>query len=234
VILRKEGLVKRHNWTDEEKECLVIGYKHTRDSVIRFARLFGVTERALRSKLCRLGLVNSSRLWLPKQVAFLRENFDKLPTYKIAKVLGKTEGSVRHKAHRLNVSKFDRDGWFTLTEVCKIIGVTRNWLVKRLNNGFKFDIKPFDDKRELPWTGIIPYYISEESLRNFIRRYPDELQGRNVDMVMLVEILAGVKTEILSNREEDAEKEVKSEAEMVQGKGGTIRLGSSRYTEPPA
>ena len=35
-------------------------------------------------------------------------------------------------------------------------------------------------------------HIKRNALRRFIRTYPEELLGRNVDMVQLVEILAGI------------------------------------------
>lgn len=36
------------------------------------------------------------------------------------------------------------------------------------------------------------WHIEEKTIRDFLRRYPEELNARNVDMIMVVDILAGV------------------------------------------
>ena len=38
------------------------------------------------------------------------------------------------------------------------------------------------------------WHIAEKDLRAYIRRYPEELNGRNVDLIAIVEILAGILT----------------------------------------
>jgi len=35
-------------------------------------------------------------------------------------------------------------------------------------------------------------HIEEKALRDFLRRYPEELNARNVDLIMVVDILATV------------------------------------------
>jgi len=202
TVCKKGQLIRRYNWTEEEKDYIRIEYRYSRESVIKLSREFGVTPKAIRILLSRLGLVKHTRLWLPGEEAYLQGNFDKLPTVRIARILKRSEGAVRHKAHRLKILKFERDGWFTLGEVCKILGVCRNWLMRRLNNGLKFGIRPFDVNRTQ--ANNILYYISEKSLRDFIRRYPEELTGHNVDMVMLVDILAGIKVGNYEHCEEEA------------------------------
>lgn len=194
-IMRNGVLVRRHNWTEKEKEYIKVNYRHNKESVNQLMWKFGVTRRSLASILGKLGLTKSTKLWKPKQEAFLREYFDKIPTRRIARRLGKTEGAVRHKAQRFRLKKYERNGWFTLTEACGILGVTRDWLTKRLNNGFKFDIQPFDCERLPVNGGIHPCYISEKALCDFIRRYPEELAGHNIDIPVVVEILAGIKVD---------------------------------------
>lgn len=199
--------MRRHTWAKDDKDYIRSEYRHSRASVENIARKFGVTTKAIRMLISRMGLVKYLALWAPTQETFLRENYDKLPTAKIARMLRKTEGAVRHKSHRLNLSKFDRFEWFTLTEVCTILGVSRDWLNKRLNNGFKFDIRPFYLDRIPKQGSNAPWYISESSLCDFIRRYPEELQGHNVDMTVLVQILAGIKVGNYEHCEDEAERE---------------------------
>lgn len=192
----KGKIIKRHYWTAEEGEYLRTEYKYTRESFGRLTREFGVSDDALRKVLGRLGLVKYEKLWTRKEEKYLRENYDKLPTVTISRVLKRSGGAVSYKAHKLKLSKFERSGWFTFTEVRRIFGVSRNWLIRRINNGFTFDMQPFDSERVPAQGNNSPWYIPEESVRDFIRRYPEELVGHNVDFVMLVEILAGIKTDI--------------------------------------
>ena len=203
MVLERGRLIARHNWTEEEKDYIRTEYRYTRESFSRLTQAFGVTDEALKKLLGRLGLVKYNKLWTSREEVFLRENWNKMPTVTIARILKRSEGAVRFKVHKLKISKFERDGWFTLTEVRRIFGVSQHWLKRRLNNGFKFDMRPFDSERVPAQGNNAPWYISEKSLRDFIRRYPEELNGCNVDWPMIVEILAGVKVDIYEMREDN-------------------------------
>lgn len=192
-IFEKGQRVLRHNWTEEEKVYLRCEYRYTKHSFNILAREFGVTSNALRKILSRLGLVKYRKDWSKADLGFLCRNYTELPTVALARKLKRSEGAIRQKALKLKISKGDRVDWFTLNDVYQMLGVSQKWLMRRLRNGYKLVIRQFNPEVSLAKMGGSPYYISRASLRDFIRRYPEELNGRNVDFVMLVDILAGIK-----------------------------------------
>jgi len=193
-IFRKGQWVHTHNWTEEERDFLRREYKNTIESQKELALEMGVTVPSIRGQLARIGILRLCVWYSKEDQRFLEENYSKLPPEVIARRLHKSINSVTKKACRLGLSNRIRDGWFNLEDVSKILGVTTGWVKRRMDHGFELKIKPYHPDKQPKKGEFTPWYISEKSLRDFIRRYPEELQGRNVDMVMIVDILVGVKS----------------------------------------
>lgn len=194
-VFRQGQWVSIHSWTEEDDALLRREYRYTLQSLKDLAVKVGATKDSVRQRLTRLGLLKLTVLkWTPEEEKFLEENYSRLSPLVISRRLHKSANAVVGKAHRLRVTNKVRDGWFTLGEVAQILGVDPGWIMRRLNNGFKLQMEPHDPERYPRKGNHAAWHISEKSLRDFIRRYPEELTGRNVDFVMLVDILAGVKT----------------------------------------
>lgn len=193
-IFRFGKWINIHYWTEEDDLLLRKNYKHTTKSLRQLSTQLDVTENSVRQRLTRMGILRQAVLWTPSEIQFLEENYDKKPNATLARLLHKSVSSVTAKAHRLRTKKQSRSGWFTLTEVASIFGVDIGWIRRRLKSGqCTLDIAPFDSGR-IPQKGQYDsWMISEEALRDFIRTYPDELTGCNIDIVMIVDILAGIK-----------------------------------------
>jgi len=52
--------------------------------------------------------VNKGRKWTKEEELILRLYYDLLPASEVAKILGRTEWSVRHKARELGIAKKQR------------------------------------------------------------------------------------------------------------------------------
>ena len=194
-VFRRGQWLDIHTWTEEEDNRLRKGYRYTIQSLKDLGEEFGVSEHSVRGRLTRLGLLKLVNYkWTREEEEFLAENYDKLSAATIAKRLHKSQNAVVSKAYKLKVKCKVRDGWFSMAEAAGILGVDQSWIRRRVNNGFKFEMKPYDSEKPPQQRQYFPWYISERSLRDFIRRYPEELTGHNVDFVMLVDILAGVKS----------------------------------------
>lgn len=193
-IFRFGQWVNMHYWTEEEDMLLRQEYRHSIESLRTLGKRLGVTENSVRQRLTRLGILRQAVRWTPSELEFLEENYNKKSNKVLAKLLHKSVNSVVAKAHRLQVKKRNRDGWFTKTEVANILGVDAGWITRRLKNAqCNLEMQPFDTDK-LPKAGYYnSWKISEKSLRDFIRTYPEELTGCNVDFTMLVDILAGIK-----------------------------------------
>jgi len=99
--------------------------------------------------------------------------------------------SVVVMSKRLGCSRRVRDGWFTKREVCEILGVDHKWVQRRIDSGVIKATYHFPDRRPAK-IGYSCWHIEENDLRQFIRKYPQELTSRNVDLIMIVDILAGL------------------------------------------
>lgn len=169
-----------HTWTEDERDFLRVEYTGTIQSLKDLAKEMGLSDSSIRGQLSRMGLIKLEGRWSKEEQEFLEENFSKLSLTTLAGKLHRGVNAVAAKAYRLKVSRRVKEGFFTMRDVSRILGVDEKWIERRLRNGFKIDMYP--KKR-----------ISEKALRDFIRRYPEELTGHSVDFVMLVDILAGVK-----------------------------------------
>jgi len=129
------------------------------------------------------------RCWTTREVERLYELAETLSTPDIATKLDRSENSIKVKLRRLKVSRRVRSGWFTEQEVCEILGVDHKWVSSRGVRKTPFNAcHPPRKGKSTPWK------ILETDLRDFIRKCPEELVGRDLDIIMVVDILAGVKS----------------------------------------
>lgn len=193
-IFRFGQWVNIHYWTEEDDIFLRSQYRHTMESLRKLANSLDVTENAVRQRLTRLGILRQAVKWTKPELAFLERNYNKHSNKVLAAKLHKSQNSVVAKAHRLRIKKRNRVGWFTKTEVAAILGVDTGWITRRMKNGqCNLEMHPFDDEKPPQKSRYDSWKISEKALRDFICTYPEELTGCNVDFVMLVDILAGIK-----------------------------------------
>ena len=188
----KGGSAPKHRWTEDEKLIVRRDYAHTRKSAIEIAERMGVTEFAVKGQVSIMGLGNHDNRhpWTPKEDAKLRRLLRRWGPRTVAKKMHRSLNSVVLRSKRLNISRRQRDGWFTKTEVCEILGVDHKWVQARIDSGalkayYHYGTKPSKH-------GMSAWHIEEAALKDFIRRYPQELIARNLDIIMVVDILAGV------------------------------------------
>jgi len=109
----------------------------------------------------------------------------------MARKLHRSPGSITNRIKRLKISRRSRSGWFTKREVCEILGMDHHWVQARIDSGEL--IASYHNGHRPTKIGSSMWHISEHDLKHFICRFPEDLNGRNVDMVMIVDILAGVE-----------------------------------------
>lgn len=186
-----------HRWTEEELEIIRRDFRHSRQSCIelaeRISRMSGdrVTNFAVRGQVAKMGICKNGRKpWFPEEDEKLRELMGKYWPGLVAKKMKRSINSVVVRSKRLKISRSVRDSWFTKREACEILGVDHHWIQSRIDCGalkasWHGETKPCKN-------GGSCWHIGQEDLREFIRRYPQELVGRNLDIIMVVEILAGI------------------------------------------
>lgn len=181
-----------HEWTDEERDIIRRDYTHTRQSRRELAYRLNVTEFGVAGQIAIMGISkrDDRRRWTTEEEERLAELIHRYCPRRIAKIMNRSITSIVVKAGRLSISRRIRDGWFTKSEVCEIFGVDHHWIQRRIDSSaiiasYHFDHRPSKN-------GGSMWHIEAKDLKAFIRRYPDELTGRNVDLPMIVELLAGI------------------------------------------
>lgn len=182
----------KHCWTDEERDIIRRDYRQTHASRNEIARRLGVTENAVTGQIAKMGIAKRSdrHPWTPEEDEKLADFIHRYCPSTVAHKMGRGINSVVVRSKRLGHHRRVRDGWFIKLEVCEILGKDHKWLQKRIDSGqlkatWHTEVKP-QQKGGACW------HIDEGDLIAFIRRYPQDLTGRNVDLITIVDLLAGI------------------------------------------
>jgi len=203
---RKEVIMAKtnHRWTEEEREIVRRDYKQTTASTQEIGRYLSmltgetITEYAVKGQIAAMGIakVSDRKPWTAQQDRLLRDlAFGPYCPRRIAKMMNRTLNSVVVRMKRLGLYRRIRNGWYTKKEVCELFGVDHKWVQRRIDSG-ALKAAPYDpDSPGGPprQKGGTCWCILEEDLIDFIRRFPHELNARNVDLVHIVHLLAGLE-----------------------------------------
>jgi len=179
-------------WIDEEREIVRRDYAYTNASAQAIAGRLDRTMASVKGQVQRMGIAKRTdrRYWTPEQDERLAELITRYAPGKVAKLMGRGVNSVVIRSKRLAISRRVRDGWFTKKEVCEILGVDHKWLQRRIDGG---QLKAsWHNGRKPTNCGSACWHIEEKDLKELIRRYPQDLNARNLDLIVVVDILAGV------------------------------------------
>jgi len=181
---------KPHIWTDADDDIVRSNYCGTNKSALWIAQKIGCSLWSVKGRVYRLGLaLKRSPDWTEKELEKLAVLIHQYPVLSVARKLHRSPNAVRVKATQLKMGLRIRDGWYTKKEVCEILGLNHHRVQRLIDDG---KLKAaWHTEREPQKNGMAPWRIMEEDIRDFIRRYPEELLGRNVDIVQIVHILSG-------------------------------------------
>jgi len=181
-----------HKWTDEERDIIRRDYRHTRVSRQELAAWLGVTEFGVAGQIATMGIAKSDdrHPWTEKEKETLAELIPQYCPRRVARMMHRSLNSVVVMSKRIHASRRARTGWYTKSEVCAIVGHDHKWVQRRIDSGaikasYHYEQKPSQK-------GMSAWHIEEHDLVQFIRRYPQELVGCNIDIIAIVQLLAGV------------------------------------------
>ena len=193
-------MAKNHKWTDEERAIIRRDYKHTRKSRRQIADYLTqltndrITECGVAGQIAIMGIAKSTdrHPWSPEEEEKLRELMPTFNPRVVARKMHRSINSVVVKSKRLSVSRRSRNGWFTKKEIMEILGHDHKWVQRRIDSGaleatYHYDHRPTQK-------GGSAWHITEKALENFIKTYPEELVGCNIDIITIVDILSGVNS----------------------------------------
>ena len=181
-------------WQDEDRDIIRRGYRHNRESVERLMVQFGVSRQSILGQVAYMGLARKDlrKPWSDEEKERLREL---IPTYcprRVALKMHRSINSVVVMSKRLKVYRRHRNGWYTKREVMEICGVDHRVVQSWMDNG-SLPASPHYDDSKPGQKGGSAWHINEGDLAHFIRKYPEELHGRNMDIIQIVEILVGLE-----------------------------------------
>jgi len=188
---KKDGDAPNHKWTEVEDEYVRTHYKGNGKSVFEIAQFLRLKPGQIKSHIQFLGLSNHTghARWDPKDDELLRELAGKLSCSRIGKRLTpiRTATAVSLRLRRLNISRRVRDDWYTKTEAAEIFGVDHHRIQYFIDTGYlgasyHHDTKPCKG-------GMAMWHIDRDAMASFLQRHADELNGRNVDLIQIVQIL---------------------------------------------
>lgn len=175
-------------WNDDELNIVRLHYHGNISSIRCIIKLikdkFGVlrTYDAVRHKATQLGLTRrKGYVWTDEQVAKLEQMAGKYTANQIASKLKRTKSSVNHKLRDLGLSGYDKNDWYSMKDVCYILGVSDDTFLRWVKSR-KLKASYHGDNSNV-------FHVDLVDLKRFIIRYPLELTGRNVDMSQIVVIL---------------------------------------------
>ena len=182
-----------HRWPDDERLIVRRDYKGDAASAQAIADGLGISFYAVKAQVQKMGISFQDRhYWSRKEDEQLEELMTRHCPGRVAKLMHRSINSVVLRAKRLGISRRDRDGWYTKLDACELLGVDHKWLQLRIDCGA---LKAKAHNPDVPpqKCGGSVWEIREEDLIDYIRTYPQELIGRNVDIIGLVDILCTLK-----------------------------------------
>jgi len=187
------GSAIKHRWTEAEREIVRCDYSLTNISAQDIAERLGVTLWAVKGQVHFLGLCklrSGRKAWDDKQDDILRELLPRYTPNGVAERMGRSVNSIIVRSKRLGLSRRSRDDWYTKREVMEIFGVDHKRVQSFIDSGA---LKAsYHNGNKPQQRGMSMWHIERSDIYRFLRHYPEELNGRNVDLIQIVEILAGL------------------------------------------
>ena len=199
-LQKRRGLARKNNqhkasprqWTQDELDLIRSRFQQDKRSIKELAKTLQASPPQIAYQVNKMGIRKRTdrRPWTLEEDAMLRGLMPRKTPSKVAKLMSRSINSVTIRAKRLGLKGNDREGWYTLIEVSEILGRDPKWLLKRIENGsLKANRHHGQEKLQV---GRRDWHVEQKDLKDFIRKYPEELTGRNVDQIQIVEILAGI------------------------------------------
>lgn len=212
---------QNHKWTDEERAIIRRDFKHSRESCKQLAKYLSfitkerITQYSIRGQVTSMGIAKNDdrHPWSPEEIERLKELMPRYSPRRVAEMMHRSINSVTVKSKRVSISRRCRNGWFTKSEVMEILGHDHRWVQRRIDSGtlkatYHYDRRPSQ-------LGGSAWHVAEEDLKKFIKTYPEELVGCNIDIITIVDIISGVNNNQHQSKPDEQSSDEMSEAASV-------------------
>lgn len=187
---RRGGRPLKYPLTDERRRVILAEYDSTNRRAL--AGRFGVPAWAVTRWAGDLGVRRvKERPWSPEDVAYLRAHVHRVAWAKLARHLGRSVVAVKLKAKRLGEHKV-ADGGYTQRELARLLGVDDHKVARWVRWGCLKARNRGTDR--LVVQGGDAWLITEKAVRDFVRRYPGEIDLRRVDALWFIDLAFGTNS----------------------------------------
>lgn len=183
--------MRGRHWTKKEEDIIRDFYTGTKESLLALMERLQNTRTysAVKNKAYELGLprISNRKGWVKAEENALERMVGTMPYHKIAERMGRSTTAVYSKAIRMGLDNNFKDGWYSAYEASFILGVREQRIASYIQEGIL--------KATRHGNGEVKgnlWHIETKDLRDFIRRYPGELVGKDIDVFQLVEVLCGI------------------------------------------
>ena len=173
--------------TEEDDRVLKEEYDSEKGTTKRIADKLGITTKAVRARASRLGLCRQYFRWNDKDDTKLIELVGRYPVYKICEKMNKSPNVILARMGRLGLTTRYRDGWYTLQDVVELLRVSQKVIRRCIQDGKL--VATYHHGKKPKFGGTNYYHIEEKDLRAFIIEYRYELNGRRIDLPIVIDIL---------------------------------------------
>jgi len=172
-----------HRWTSAESD--IVRREYSTGNNAELATRLGVTFGMLVYHAGSLGVRKRARCysWTPEEDEKLRKMSETCCVATMARQLGKSTMAIYCRRRILGITRSNRE-WYTLDEARAILGVGYNTIMRYIANKELYATSN-GDKGDT-------WKITPKNFKLFIRTYPESLIGRNIDIVQVITILAGI------------------------------------------
>ena len=181
------------HWTDEELDSIRVAFDQSYRSVEVLAKRFGVSPNAVSHMVDRMGIrIVKRRRWSQRDEERLEEMLSEYSVDEVARRTGRSLIAIVVKAKRMKLVSNHRSEWYTSQDTAALLGMNSSTVVNRIKAG---TLKASaHNSLHPPRKGLSgAWHIHRDDLKDYVQRHPEDLQGRNVDMLLLVDLLCGVK-----------------------------------------
>jgi hypothetical protein len=168
-------------YTLEDKEYIRLHDDGTEQTRQRIAEKLGRTMHGIRHMCGRIGVQRwRTDDWEQWEDDYLREHIGRMCCQDMAKCLHRGRGKLQSRIIYLRLGRNHRDGWFDTNDVAFGLGCSHTHVLDLINRG---KLKAKQGGKGKIWV------VKKEAIYNYLTTYPMELDGKNCDMVFIVDIL---------------------------------------------
>jgi hypothetical protein len=189
--IHKGGVSQKWVLDDRGRRLIMDLYDGTSERIDELQRYFpGVPRYVIRKWGRSLGLARQKEPpWTDEEIQYLEKYLHRISLGDIAKQLGRTKIAVQLKAKRIGLNKCYQEG-YTLRALCLGLGVTNHHRVQHwIDKGWLKGTRRQTERTESQGGDV--WLFTDQAIREFVRRHPEEIDLRRVDKYWFLDVIMG-------------------------------------------